>query len=61
MPKQKTFDDKDLTNMARGFDAPPEKQHLERIRQLAQEIQHEAERELEQERKQERDMEGRNR
>ena len=46
MPKRKQMSDKDLTNMARGFDSPPEKQHLERIRQMAKEIELEAGKEL---------------
>lgn len=38
MRKRKHYSEKDLTNMARGFDAPAKEDHLEKLRAQAREM-----------------------
>jgi len=45
MPKKETFTDADLTNIARGFDAPAKEDLLEKLREQAAERDIEAQKE----------------
>ena len=39
MRKRNKFSDNDLTNMARGQGAPPQREHLEKLRGMAKDLQ----------------------
>ena len=45
MRKRNKFSDNDLTNMARGQGSPPQREHLEKLRGMAKDLQHEIEKE----------------
>lgn len=45
MRKRNKFSENDLTNMSRGQGAPPQREHLEKLRGMAKDLQNEIEKE----------------